>query len=335
VDIVDGILTKLIDLVYDLMVDDDFMNAKLLRNKWLSKHAHRRKVHADQLFNKSLTNAQVTTKVMSIYDFSSEKIAEQMSLLDLALFQKIETPEVLQWSKEQTEELSPHLTQFTEHFNNVSFWTRSIILSESRPLYREKLLNKFIRVLRHLRKYNNFNSYLAVLSALDSAPVQRLEWQRTTSEGLQEYCKLIDSTCSFKAYRNELSKATVPCIPYIGLVLQDLTFIHIANKDEVAPGVVNFRKRWQQFNILENIRRFKLSTYPFDPDQEVIEFFDGFRNYLPEEAMWELSLEYKPKNRRATAPVAAIPAAATDEEVSVGKSSSGSAADCDPATDES
>ena len=48
------------------------------------------------------------------------------------------------------------------------------------------------------------------------------------------------------------------CSHHSGLVLQDLTFIHIANKDEVAPGVVNFRKRWQQFNILENIRRFKL-----------------------------------------------------------------------------
>lgn len=36
--------------------------------------------------------------------------------------------------------------------------------------------------LQHLRKLNNFNSYLAILSALDSAPIRRLEWQRQTSE---------------------------------------------------------------------------------------------------------------------------------------------------------
>ena len=36
--------------------------------------------------------------------------------------------------------------------------------------------------LQHLRKLNNFNSYLAILSALDSAPIRRLEWQKQTSE---------------------------------------------------------------------------------------------------------------------------------------------------------
>lgn len=36
--------------------------------------------------------------------------------------------------------------------------------------------------MQHLRKLNNFNSYLAILSALDSAPIRRLEWQKQTSE---------------------------------------------------------------------------------------------------------------------------------------------------------
>ena len=42
-----------------------------------------------------------------------------------------------------------------------------------------------------------------------------------------------------------------------GLILQDLTFIHLGNPDELAPGIINFRKRWQQFNILDTMRRFK------------------------------------------------------------------------------
>ena len=70
-------------------------------------------------------------------------------------------------------------------------------------------------LLQHLRKLNNFNSYLAVLSALDSAPVRRLEWQKQTSEGLQEYCSLIDSSSSFRTYRAALAEASQPCIPYL------------------------------------------------------------------------------------------------------------------------
>jgi hypothetical protein len=33
---------------------------------------------------------------------------------------------------------------------------------------------KFIKMMKCLRKMNNFNSYLAILSALDSAPIRRL-----------------------------------------------------------------------------------------------------------------------------------------------------------------
>ena len=29
---------------------------------------------------------------------------------------------MLLWAKEQSEELSPNLTEFTEHFNKVSYW---------------------------------------------------------------------------------------------------------------------------------------------------------------------------------------------------------------------
>lgn len=42
-----------------------------------------------------------------------------------------------------------------------------------------------------------------------------------------------------------------------GLILQDLTFINIGNQDLLTDGSINFAKRWQQFNILDNMRRFK------------------------------------------------------------------------------
>lgn len=58
----------------------------------------------------------------SLLDLKSADIAEQMTLLDAQLFQKIEIPEVLLWAQEQCEERSPNLTRFTEHFNKMSYW---------------------------------------------------------------------------------------------------------------------------------------------------------------------------------------------------------------------
>lgn len=41
---------------------------------------------------------------------------------DSWFFSPVQLPEVLLWSKEQNEEKSPNLTEFTQHFNSVSFW---------------------------------------------------------------------------------------------------------------------------------------------------------------------------------------------------------------------
>jgi Rap guanine nucleotide exchange factor 1 len=122
---------------------------------------------------------------------------------------------VLVWAKEQKEELIPNLNTFTEHFNKMSYWTRSRILECEEAKDRERLVMKFIKIMKHLRKLNNFNSYLAILSALDSAPIRRLEWQRSITEGLKEYSALIDSSSSFRAYRQALADTEPPCIPYM------------------------------------------------------------------------------------------------------------------------
>jgi len=42
-----------------------------------------------------------------------------------------------------------------------------------------------------------------------------------------------------------------------GLILQDLTFVHVGNQDYLSKGVINFSKRWQQYNIIDNMKRFK------------------------------------------------------------------------------
>lgn len=124
-------------------------------------------------------------------------------------------PEVLIWAKEQKEELIPNLNQFTEHFNKMSYWARSRILEQDDAKERERLVLKFIKIMKHLRKINNFNSYLAILSALDSAPIRRLEWQKNITETLKEYCALIDSSSSFRTYRQALADTEPPCIPYM------------------------------------------------------------------------------------------------------------------------
>ncbi|XP_072310722.1 rap guanine nucleotide exchange factor 1b isoform X15 [Eucyclogobius newberryi] len=300
VELTEDILKQLMDLVFTLVCNGELSLARVLRKNILDKVEQKKLLRYTNSL-KPLSARGVSARPGTLHDFRSHEIADQLTLLDAELFYKIEIPEVLLWAKEQNEEKSPNLTQFTEHFNNMSYWVRSLIILQEKPQDREKLLLKFIKIMKHLRKLNNFNSYLAILSALDSAPIRRLEWQKQTSEGLEEYCTLIDSSSSFRAYRAALAEVEPPCIPYLGLILQDLTFVHLGNPD-LIEGKVNFSKRWQQFNILDSMRRFQQVHYELKRNEDIVCFFNDFSDHLAEEALWELSLKIKPRNiaRRKT-----------------------------------
>ena len=232
-----------------------------------------------------------------LFDFKSVVLAQQMCVLDADYFIKIELPEVLRWGKEQSETLSPNLCRFIAHFNRMSFWVRTLILNEQRQQEREKIFKKFLKIMRILKKLNNFSAFLAILSALDSSPLRRLEWPKQYSELLAEDTKLIDSTSAFKTYRKALSEAKAPCIPYLGLILTDITFIHLGNPQDLPDGKVNFVKRWQQYNILDTVRRFKENLYDFSRDEKVLDFLNEYEEHMEEEEMWEKSQQIRPRVR--------------------------------------
>ncbi|XP_052899791.1 guanine nucleotide-releasing factor 2-like isoform X2 [Anopheles moucheti] len=295
-DLSERLLVILMNFDYQLVSAGHLTMAKLLRVKLIEKALiYKQKA---SLTVQTLSSRALVAQPPTLLDLKSAEIAEQMTLLDAELFQKIEIPEVLIWAQEQCEERSPNLTRFTEHFNKMSYWARTQILSQNDAKDREKHVIKFIKIMKHLRKINNYNSYLALLSALDSAPIRRLEWHKTITEGLKEYCALIDSSSSFRAYRQALAETIPPCIPYIGLVLQDLTFVHIGNPDHLPDGSINFSKRWQQYHIVVNMKRFKKGTYPFKKNERIIGFFDNFEYYLDEDAMWQISETIKPRGSR-------------------------------------
>ncbi|XP_061585600.1 rap guanine nucleotide exchange factor 1-like [Cololabis saira] len=299
VDLEDDLLLLLMELVFSLLIGGELGPALLLHSNILSKMEKRWQLIGSPHSLCPLAARGVAARPGTLLDFRSQDLAEQLTLLDSRLFHKIELPELLLWSKEQNEEKSPNLTEFTQHFNNVSFWVRSVVILQDKPQDREKLLLKFLKIMKHLKKLNNFNSYLSILSALDSAPLRRLDWQRSTSETLEEYSSLIDSSSSFRAYRAALAEVDPPCIPYLGLILQDLTFVHLGNPETLLTSqgsAVNFSKRWQQFNILDTLRSYQQVGYSLQPDDDIISFFNDFNDHLAEEALWELSLRIRPRN---------------------------------------
>lgn len=185
-DLTNQLLSLLVEFVYQLVCSGQLYLAKLLRIKFVEKvklykdqktycaYGNDHRDHSMPLgATGGIGSSLGSGNQLSLLDLKSLEIAEQMTLLDAELFQKIEIPEVLLFAKDQCEEKSPNLNKFTEHFNKMSYWARSKILRLHDAKEREKHVNKFIKIMKHLRKMNNYNSYLALLSALDSGPIRR------------------------------------------------------------------------------------------------------------------------------------------------------------------
>ena len=288
-----SILEQLMKEVCRLLVNGHIVLGKILRDKMLPK--------CENYYRSRSPSATVhpvipdPSQKYTVLDFHAEELAKQLTLIDARNFHNIEIPEILAWGKEQKEELSPNLCIFTDHFNKVSYWCRTHVLSFEKQRDREMAYLKFLKIMKHLRKFNDFNSFFGILSALDCSAVRRLNWPKYLPDGLAEYATLIDSTSSFRAYRDALAQAEPPCIPYLGLILQDVTFVYHGNADELPDGKVNFMKRWQLFNILDNVRRFKLTCYDFEWNDQIAQLFAGMGSFMTEEALYDRSLQLKPR----------------------------------------
>ncbi|CAF3622739.1 unnamed protein product [Rotaria sordida] len=285
--------------VTNLIRHGELQLGKLLRKKSLERFNKFQinNVHTQQ--DIVLIQSSISSKRATLLDFHSTDISEQLTLLDSELFLKIQLSEILYMSIEKGEEYSPNLAAFTEHFNNISYWVRSRILEQNSQRQREIYFEKFLKILKHLRRLNNFNSYLAILSALDCGPLKRLNWSKSIIDSISEHTGLIDSTGSFKNYREALNASVgQPCIPYIGLILSDLTFVHIGNSDHLQDGrTINFWKRWQQFTILHKLRYCRKWEYKFIRNDRILYFFNNFDDYMNEDAQWIQSEKIKPRQK--------------------------------------
>lgn len=70
----------------------------------------------------------------------------------------------------------------------------------------------------------------------------------------------MSSTGSFKAYRDELAQTAPPAVPYVGLLLTDLTFLE--TNANTVDGLINFTKRARMHALIdEAVVRFQSATY--------------------------------------------------------------------------
>ncbi|XP_017342050.1 rap guanine nucleotide exchange factor 3 [Ictalurus punctatus] len=179
----------------------------------------------------------------------SKDIASHLTNYDWELFMSMHETELIYYifgRQKFPGTTTANLERFLRHFNEVQYWVVTELCLCEDLMKRSMLLKKFIKIAIVLKEQKNLNSFFAVMFGLSNSAVQRLykTWERLPSKTKRIYCayeRLLDPSHNHRAYRLAVAKLNPPYIPFMPLLLKDMTFIHEGNRN-YTDNLVNFEK---------------------------------------------------------------------------------------------
>ncbi|ORX55209.1 ras GEF [Hesseltinella vesiculosa] len=197
------------------------------------------------------------TKIFSV--LTPMDMAEQLTWVEARLFSQIKAREFVRMVCHTHDNRDPFYTNKNalmasiSHFNFISAWVITMLVTQPRLSKRVLLLEKFMMIAVELRDLNNYNTLMALLAGINNASILRLKHTQAAIEKrkifkrFQSLERLMSSDRSFASYRLALKASSrSPHIPYFGIHSQDLIALAEANKDFKKDSSIN----WEKFRLM-------------------------------------------------------------------------------------
>ncbi|XP_024291931.1 rap guanine nucleotide exchange factor 4-like isoform X7 [Oncorhynchus tshawytscha] len=201
---------------------------------------------------------------------SSKDLAYQMTLYDWELFSCVHEHELLYhtFGRQSFRRTTANLDLFLRRFNQVQLWVVTEVCLCGQLSKRVQLLKKFIKIAAHCREFKNLNSFFAIIMGMSNPAVSRLTqtWEKLPSKFKKFYAEfesMMDPSRNHRAYRLTVTKIEPPIIPFMPLLLKDMTFSHEGNKTFI-DNMVNFEKMRVIANTIRAVRHCR--SQPFNPE---------------------------------------------------------------------
>uniref|UniRef100_K7F2X0 Rap guanine nucleotide exchange factor like 1 n=1 Tax=Pelodiscus sinensis TaxID=13735 RepID=K7F2X0_PELSI len=203
-----------------------------------------------------------------IHRVEAEEIANHMTAFHWELFRCIHELEFVDYvfHGERGRRETANLELLLQRCSEVQHWVATEILLCESLGKRAHLLKKFIKIAAVCKQNQDMLSFYTVVMGLDNAAVSRLRltWEKLPSKFKSLFRKfetLTDPCRNHKAYREVLFKMKPPLIPFVPLILKDLTFVHEGSKT-LLDGLVNVEKLHQACRAVTAIRAGSKSPPP-------------------------------------------------------------------------
>ncbi|KAJ6247095.1 ras guanine nucleotide exchange factor i-related [Anaeramoeba flamelloides] len=204
---------------------------------------------------------------LKLWDVCAEEAARQITIHVSKLFTQIHAFELTTqaWNKPKLKHKAINVLKLIYKFNDlVSYYIEKILECEGLT-ERSEVIEKLIEMGDFFLRFNNFDCLIGIISAISCSPINRLKFtkEEVSSRSWDIFEELEDVTSedhSYRNYRDALTQAENPVIPYIGMYLTDLTFILDGNPDNI-DGLINFAKRKMLFLTIDKIQSFQMGCY--------------------------------------------------------------------------
>lgn len=247
-------------------------------------------------------------KRIRLLDVEPLELARQLTIIDFKLYSAIRPIECLDkaWSRDdETGSTASNVKASILFCNQVTAWVSDSILSHHEAKKRAAILKHWVLVAERCRQLGNFNTCMAVLSAFDNSAIGRLKrtWEivgARTNQMLAQIRKMMGHEKNFIEYREIIHSINPPCIPFLGIYLQDLTFIEDGNSNYLkkSQSLINFAKRMKTAEVIREIQQYQSAPYHLQTVREIQLFIKShLENSRDEEVLYGLSVALEPKER--------------------------------------
>uniref|UniRef100_A0A671Q5G4 Rap guanine nucleotide exchange factor (GEF) 4 n=1 Tax=Sinocyclocheilus anshuiensis TaxID=1608454 RepID=A0A671Q5G4_9TELE len=224
---------------------------------------------------------------MSTFELMSSKdLAHQMTLYDWELFDCVHEHELIYhtFGRQHFKKTTANLDLFLRCFNEVQLWVVTEVCLCPTLSKRVQLLKKFIKIAAHCKEFKNLNSFFAIIMGLGNPAVCRLShtWEKLPSKFKKfygEFENLMDPSRNHRAYRLTVAKLEPPIIPFMPLLIKDMTFTHEGNKT-FTDRLVNFEKVRMIANTVRIMRYCRSQPFNQEAPQATGKSHQDVRSYM-------------------------------------------------------
>lgn len=205
----------------------------------------------------------------TILDLDPLEVARQFTLIESKIFCAIQPEELLslEWMKKE-ESKAVHVRKMSSLSTDLANLVADTIL-QLEIKKRAMVIKQWVKIAKACLELNNYDSLMAIICALNSSMVQRLEktWELVSPKTMTKFKNLVSivhSDGNSRILRQRLKAHCAPCLPFVGMYLTDLNAVHEGNPDtrelsnDSSVQGINFFKFATTAKIIMDLQRFQV-----------------------------------------------------------------------------